>query len=131
MKVKEYPLITCSLDVDTDIVVTKIRNVLNLDLQAAKELVASRLDFMRDEEHYLLIDISDIKRFTSEAKQYMQNPETGLKNIIGAAFIASNPISILIANIFIKTKIDFPAKFFSKKIDALKWIKELKAKRSF
>jgi hypothetical protein len=125
---KVYPLVTCSIEADTDIVVTKIRNVLNLDLTAAKELVASRLDFMKDEKHYVLIDISNIKHYTSEAKQYMQNPETGLKNILGAAFIASNPISTLIANIFIKTKINFPAKYFSKKTEALKWINELKIK---
>lgn len=128
MKVKEYPLIICSLDSYTDIVVTKIKNVLHLDINAAKELVASRLDFMRDKKHYVLIDISDIKHYTAEAKLYMQNPDTGLKNILGAAFVASNPISILIANVFIKTKINFPAKFFAKKADALNWIRELKIK---
>jgi hypothetical protein len=126
---KVYPLVTCSIETDVDIVVTKVRNVLNLDLVAAKELVASRLDFMRDEKHYVLIDISDIKHFTTEAKQYMQSPETGLKNILGAAFIASNPISILIANVFIKTKINFPARFFSKKAEALEWIKGLKTRK--
>lgn len=126
MNVKVYPLVTYSIDSD-DIVISTIKNVINLDINAAKELVSCRLDYMEDKKHYVLIDISSIRHYTSEAKQYMQNPETGLKNILGAAFIASDPISTLIANIFIKTKINFPAKFFSKKTEALKWIKELKA----
>ncbi|HSH67451.1 MAG TPA: hypothetical protein VLB84_17030 [Bacteroidia bacterium] len=125
MNVKTYPLVTYSIESD-DIVISTIKNVVDLDILAAKELVACRLDYMKDKRHYVLIDISNVKHYTTEAKQYMQNPETGLKNILGAAFIASDPISTLIANIFIKTKIHFPAKFFFKKADALKWLRELK-----
>ncbi len=126
MNIKIYPLVSFSLE-EGNIVISKIK-ALNIDIQAAKEMVANRLDFMKGKKHYILIDISNIKLYTSEAKQYMQDPEMGLKNILGAAFIASNPTSTLIANVFIKTKMNFPAKFFSKKVDALKWIKELKIK---
>lgn len=125
MIVKEYPLVTYAIDSD-DIVISTITNVKHLDLQSAEELVRSRLDFMLDKKHYILIDMSKIQKFTLEAKHYMQDPEKGLKNILGAAFIASNPISILIANVFIKTRSNFPTKFFSGKNEALKWIKDIK-----
>jgi hypothetical protein len=45
-----------------------------------------------------------------------------LKNILGAAFIASNPVAALIANIFVKTPKDFIARFFSNRKEALDWI---------
>jgi hypothetical protein len=59
---------------------------------------------------------------TKEAKKYLQNSEGGLKNILGAALIASNPLSALIANIFIKTPSKFQSRFFSNMDEALNWM---------
>jgi hypothetical protein len=70
--------------------------------------------------------MTNVKSISSEAKKYLLNPNSGTKNILGAAFIASNFVAALIANIFIKPKKNFPSKFFSKKFEAIHWIKELK-----
>jgi hypothetical protein len=58
-----------------------------------------------------------------------QDLEIGLKNILGAAFIASNPVSTLLANIFTKTS-NIDSKFLRNEKDALSWIVELKRKNS-
>jgi hypothetical protein len=68
--------------------------------------------------------MSNVRAVTAEAKKYMQEPGGGLKNILGAALIASNPVSALIANIFVKTPKNFQAKFFSRRGDAIDWVRE-------
>jgi hypothetical protein len=122
MKIEEYPCVLCSTGKIKDIVFIEFRNSLKVDLPVAIEIVTSRLHFTKNEKHYLIVDISNVREINQKAKEYMQRPETGLKNILGAAFIATNPVSSLIASIFIKTEKDFPAKVFTEKADAYDWI---------
>jgi hypothetical protein len=129
MKLKEYPYITCRTELDDTIVFAEYASNLKVNLIMAKEMVASRIDFTENKAHYVIIDVSNVKQVTAEAKEYMQSPEGGLKNILGAAFLASNPVAALIANIFIKSPKEFEAKFFYNKASAIRWIEELKKKR--
>ena len=129
MQTKKYPLLTFTKEPEGDIIYVEYIKNLKVDLDVAKELVANRLDFTENKPYYLIIDFSNIKQITAEAKTYLQNPNTGLKNILAAAFIASNQVSALIANIFVKTP-NIISKFFSQKKEALLWIKELKKNRA-
>ena len=122
---------TLSREDDCLIVFCVFPQNLNVDLPMAKELVANILEFTENQEHYLHIDYSNTQQITTDAKLYMQNPETGLKNILGAALIASNPVSVLMANIFLKTQTGFPKKFFTDKTDAKNWLKDLKKENDF
>jgi hypothetical protein len=97
---------------------------MQVDITIAREIVASRLSFTENKKHYLVADVSKVRSVTSEAKLFMQKPDGGLKNILGAALIASNPVSALIANIFIKTPTNFQARFFSNRKEAIHWINE-------
>jgi hypothetical protein len=127
MKTKKYPFTTFTKEPEGDIIYVKYIENLKVDLDIAKELVANRLDFTENKPHYLIIDVSNVKQITAEAKKYMQSPTMGLKNILATAFIASNHVSALIANIFVKTP-NVISKFFSSEKDALLWIKGLKRK---
>lgn len=129
MKIKKYAFVTCSQEINESIVFSEYPNNLIVDLSTAEDMVASRLDFTDHKPHYIIIDLSNVKKVTAEAKEYMQSPEGGLKNILGAAFLASNPVSALIANIFIKTPKKFEAKFFYNKASAVRWIEGLKEKK--
>jgi hypothetical protein len=122
MKQKKYQHVTCSLDSTTGIFFAEYENNLKVDLTVAKIIVANRFEFTDNRPHYVIIDISNVKEVTAEAKEYMQHPEGGLKNILGAAFIANNPVAELIATIYVKTSMDFEAKFFRKKEDAVSWL---------
>jgi len=97
---------------------------LRVDLKTAREIVSYRIDFTDNKLHYLIADMSNIRHVSAEAKEFLQSIEGGLKNILGAALIASNPVSALIANIFAKSPKNFQAKFFSNKTDANAWILE-------
>jgi len=128
MIVERYPYVLCSAKKDSDIIFAEFPNNLKINLAVAKEIVANRLDFAKNKEHYVIIDVSNVREISTEAKEYMQRPDTGQKNVLGVAFLATNPVSALIANIFIKTQKDFQARFFSKKEDAVEWIMEYKKK---
>ncbi|HSH67452.1 MAG TPA: hypothetical protein VLB84_17035 [Bacteroidia bacterium] len=99
---------------------------LEMDLLVAKEIVTNRLEITKNQLHYIIYDMSNIKSLTFDAKEYLLSPNYGTKNILGIAFIAGNHVSVLLANILTKTSKNFPSKFFTKKCDALVWLKELK-----
>jgi hypothetical protein len=112
---------------DNDVIFAECRH-LKVDLSIAQQIVASRLDYTDNKKHYLVFDMSKVQNVTAEAKKFLQQPDGGLKNILGAALIASNPVAALIANVFIKTPKDFQARFFYNKKDALDWILQRKQK---
>lgn len=111
---------------NSNIIFAEFSNNLTIDLRMAKELVTNRLIYTKNKKHYVVVDVSTIRGISPEAKEFMQNPHNGLKNILGAAFIATNPVAILFANIFIKTQKDFDAQLFSNKEAAFEWITEHK-----
>ena len=118
MKVEEYPFIVCRTEKNSDIVFIKFPNQLKIDLAVAREIVATRLKFANEKKHYLILDISNIRQISSKAKAYLQQPDAGLKNILGAVFVATNPVSALIASIFLKTPKQFEARLFSDEEEA-------------
>jgi hypothetical protein len=123
MKSKDTSLITFTTAYNfADIVFGEFRDNLQVDLEVAQKIVDRRLSFTNEKLHYLVLDMSNVRAITTEAKNYLQAPETGLKHILGAALVASNPVSAMIANIFIKTPKDFQAKFFNNKKEAFDWI---------
>jgi len=130
MKIEKYPLVTCHTEENVDIIFADFRDNLNVDLAAATEIVANRLDFANGKKHYLIVDVSNVIKVSPEAKAFLQRNDDSLKNILGTAFIATNPVSAMIANIFVKTKKNFQARFFSKKEDALEWIIAYRQKMS-
>jgi hypothetical protein len=131
MNTNKYRYVTCSKEPDCDIVFSFFAENLKIDLAIAKELVANRLDFTENKNHYVLIDFTNVQQITLEAKNYMQTPEAGLKNILGAALFASNPISVLMANIFLKAQTEFPKRFFTDKTEAHNWLTELENNTTF
>jgi hypothetical protein len=128
MIMEKYPLIVCYREYDSDILFAEFVHNLKVTSAVAKEIVANCLDFTKGKKHYFILDISNVRDISADAKGFLQQPETGLKNILGAAFIATNPVSALIANIVIKTPKNFPAKFFSNREAATQWINDCKQK---
>src|SRR5258706_14447537 len=97
----KYPMVIFYSDRNSDIIFAEFPGNLKIDLAVAREIVANRLDFAKGSKHFVIIDVSNVKDITPEAKDYMQARETGQKNILGAAFIATNPVTAFFANILI------------------------------
>ncbi len=122
-------LMTFSLaDIDQDILFAQLNQLTRIDLGIANEIVMARVAVTNQRCHYLIADVSNARVITAEAMDFMQSPEGGLKNLLGAAFIASNPVAALIANIFVKRHKDFPARFFSSRAAALAWVRACRQK---
>jgi hypothetical protein len=126
---KKFPLATFDIDSVNRIVSAEFTANVKVDLDIAKELVKNRMEITNDEAFYLIIEFSNVREVTSDAKEYLLRPDGGLHNILGAAFMANNPVSALIANVFIKSSKEFPARYFSSKANAVQWIAELQQAR--
>ncbi|HYF71007.1 MAG TPA: hypothetical protein VD884_22920 [Ohtaekwangia sp.] len=101
------------------------RLIITLDI--AREIVRSRLDYTSGTAVYSLIDFTNVKSVTKEARDYMNDAEGGLKGILGGAFLSKNVVATLFVNLYLKVNNPtIPAKFFTNKADALDWLLQLK-----
>ncbi len=104
---------------------------LEIDINIAKELIRDRIDYCNGKPYFALIDFSNVKSTTKEARDYMNDPEGGLKGILGGAFLSNNAVATLFINLYLKiNKPSVPAKFFTNKEDALDWLTTIKSKKA-
>lgn len=115
---------------DDDILFFKYSPKLEMTLDSAKEIVSSRLEYCHGESMYVLIDGTNLKSATKEAREYMHSPEGGLKGVRGGAFLSNNVVATLVINLFLKmSHLPIPARFFTNKEEAIKWLKKIKAEK--
>jgi hypothetical protein len=98
-----------------------------IDIEIAKELVKNRLEYSKGKLLYSIADVTNLKSVTKEAREYMSNPDGGLKGILGGAFLSNSVVTNVVVNLYLKiNKPAVPAKFFIKREDAISWLKDLK-----
>jgi hypothetical protein len=99
---------------------------IEIDITTAVELVNKRLDFTGGEEVYTLIDFTNVKSVTKQARDYMNSPEGGLKGILGGAFLSNSIVATLFINLYLKiSNPSVPARFFTNREDALSWLRKI------
>lgn len=127
---KEYKTVFFWKEEDDDILFFKYAPKLEMDIDIAKEIVNNRLEYTHNKPMYTIIDGSNLKTTTKEARDYMTSLDGGLKGILAGAFLANSVVTTVIINLYLTiNKPPTPAKFFSNKQDALKWIAEQKEKQ--
>jgi len=103
---------------------------LVIDINIAKELVNNRLDYTHGKPVYTMIDFTNVKSVTKEARDYMNNPEGGLKALLGGAFLSNNVVATLFINLYFKVNNpSIPAKLFTNKAEAIHWLNKIKAEK--
>jgi hypothetical protein len=108
--------------------VTYLGNYL-MDLDTAKKDVEMRLNFQEGDSHFVLTDIANLKNATKEAREFLSDPNGGLKGIKAGAFVSGSVFSYAILNLFLRiNKPLVPARFFSNNQQALAWFDELRKK---
>ena len=104
---------------------------LDIDVAIAKELVDNRPDYMEGKPVYTLIDFTNVKSTTKEARDYMNNPDGGLKGLLGGAFLSNNVVATLFVNLYLKvSNPTIPAKFFTSKTEAINWLEKIKTEKA-
>jgi hypothetical protein len=125
---KEYRTTSFWTEDSDDIVIFKYAPKLEINIEVAKEIVESRLNYTNGKSVYTLIDFSNVKSVTKEARDYMNSPDGGLKGILGGAFLSNSVVATLFVNLYLKiSNPSVPAKFFTTEEDALWWLKKIKA----
>jgi len=81
LEIEKYSLIMTCIEEDKDIVLIETGETHEVDLTMAREIVAHRLEFMKDKKHYMVLDLSNIKMVSRDAKEFLQQEEGGLKMI--------------------------------------------------
>ena len=124
---KEYRTTTFWTEESGNIVFFKYAPKLEIDIEVAREIVQSRLHYTRGKSVYTLIDFSNVKSVTKEARDYMNSPDGGLKGILGGAFLSNSVVATLFINLYLKvSNPSVPAKFFTSERDALQWLQKIK-----
>jgi hypothetical protein len=124
---REYRTTSFWTSESDDIVFFKYAPRLEIDITVAKEIVESRLNYTKGRSVYTLIDFSNVKSVTKEARDYMNSPEGGLKGILGGAFLSNSVVATLFVNLYLKiSNPSIPAKFFTSEKDALWWLMKTK-----
>jgi hypothetical protein len=124
---KEYGNIAFG-KIENDIIFFKYKPSIEIDIHMAKDLVQKRLDYTDGQSVYTLIDFTNVKSVTKEARDYMNSPDGGLKGILGGAFLSNSVVATLFINLYLKVSSpSIPAKFFTNINDAISWLKKTKA----
>jgi hypothetical protein len=128
---KEYRTVTFWKERDDDIVFFKYSQMLEITLDVAREIVSSRLDYTQGKTVFTLIDFTNVKSVTKEARDYMNSLEGGLKGILGGAFLSNSVVATLFVNLYLKvSNPTIPAKFFTNREDAIQWLRKVKSEKS-
>ena len=124
---KEFPTISIWKEEEDDIVFFKYAPKLEMTIEVAREIVNSRLNYTGGRFVYTLIDFTNVKSVTKEARDYMNSAEGGLKGILGGAFLSNNVVATLFVNLYLKVSHPaIPAKFFTNRDEAIRWLKKIK-----
>lgn len=127
MRRAEFKYTTLVTKEDDAIVFATYVPKLEITMDIAREMVDNRISFVGNQSHYILIDFTNVRSVTKEARDYMNNPDGGLKGILGGAFLSNNVVATLFVNLYLKvSNPSIPAKFFTNIEDALDWLKKIK-----
>src|SRR6188768_1544121 len=88
--------------IEDDILYCSYKQQLEIDIDTARRIIKDRVDFTEGKMYPILIDFSNMKSATKEARDYMNSPEGGLKGLIGGAFLSKSVMATLFINLYIK-----------------------------
>ena len=110
--------------IDDDILFAEFIPFIEHDINIAKKVVEDRLNFTGNENYRAVVDITNIKGSTREARIFMSRSDFGYKGLIAVAFISKRLFSVFLLNIFLKVyKPTVPSRFFHCRHEAIKWLK--------
>jgi len=117
--------------IEDEILHCSYKQQLEIDIETARRIIKDRVEFTEGKMYPILIDFSNMKAATKEARDYMNSPEGGLKGLIGGAFLSKSVMATLFINLYIKVSNPaIPARFFTNKEEAISWLKKIRAEKT-
>lgn len=110
------------------IVFLKFQKDTILDLETIKRTIKMTEQFSVEENKYVLVDITNLKSVTTEARKYAAQQVH--KYIYARAVLVNSYFTKFLFTSYLKfSKPDFPFAVFTNKEDAVAWLNELKAQK--
>lgn len=116
------------LEIKDGLLFCTYQNNLEITLDVAKNMIASRFALVQNKAYPTLIDGRQLKSIDWDAREYFASEE-GRQGIKAAALLSGSKLTIYIGNFFLrityKTR-SVPAKLFTNKEKALEWLEQFK-----
>lgn len=96
-------------------------------IDTAKEIVKKRLEYCEGVSYPLLVIFEGIKAMDKQARDY--SSKQGSEGVLAGALLTNSVYAEFFGNFFLRlTKPEIPAKLFTDKQEALKWLEQFKPK---
>lgn len=127
----KQPIITdyIEMELNEGMLYVKYKDNLKIDLEMARQIVASRLSYIENHVLPTFADTSGIASMDKEARGYFNSSE-GEKGISAFAVLVKSAFSTFLANFFIKVNVinpPFPIKMFRTESAAIEWLSQFKS----
>jgi hypothetical protein len=127
--VNKTPLVTpyVSFEIKDDILyVTYFSgNIITIDI--TKEIVKQRLEYINGKSYPLLVVFEGITAMDKRSRDY--SSKEGSEGVLAGALLTNSVYAEFFGNFFLRlTKPEIPARLFTDKQEALKWLEQFKLK---
>lgn len=113
-----------SLWIDDGILFSIYKKQIVIDKDVAQKIVKDRIEFTKGKSYPIIIDFTNLKSATKEARDYMNDPQGGLVGLLRGAFLSNSVVTTVFINLYLKiNKPTIPTKFFTNKKEAIDWLK--------
>jgi hypothetical protein len=113
-------------ELQDDLLICTYKRGLKLNLDMAKEIVKTRLEFINYKPTLVLVYNQGVVSMDKKARDYLSSDE-GLRGCIAGAIVLDSPFGTFLGNFYLSvTKPKMPARIFSKTEAALKWLQKFR-----
>ena len=117
------------LEIIDDILYGVFFTGITIDLDIAKEIVKTRLEYTDYIPYPMFIHDSGVVSMNKEARDYFSEKDGGMQGTVAAALLLKSVYSEFLGNFFLRiTKPDMPTKIFTDEKKALEWLQQFKTK---
>lgn len=110
------------------IVIGEIKQNAYIDLAGAKKIVEERKKFTNYSNSLILLDATEVKGISKEARDFFGTNE-GTELVIASAIYTNSKLSNFLANFLMKVNLIntyVPVRLFTNKDEAIRWLKKYK-----
>lgn len=113
-------------ELQDDLLTGTFKKGLKINLEIAKEIVKTRLEFADHKPVVALILNQGVLGMDKKARDYLSSDE-GIQGAIAGAIVLDTPFGSFLGNFYLAvTKPKIPLRIFSKKEAALKWLQQFR-----
>jgi len=113
-------------ELDDDLLIGSYKKGLKINLEIAKEIVKARLEFIDYKPKLTLVFNLGVISMDKKARDYLSSEE-GVRGVIAGAIVLDSPVGSFLGNFYLSvSKPKVPARIFTRKQDAIKWLSKFR-----